>query len=191
MAGCVLRSCLPNDASERSGLGLTAVSNEQLFRAVMGRFATGITVITTELEGDISGMTANAFMAGSLSPPLCVISIARTARTCERLNATRQFGVSLLSESQQTLSDHFARRYTPGVVPTFTRIGGVPVLQHSLAAIAADVVATADCGDHLLFIGHILGMEAADGQPLLYYQGKYSALYRARRAEPIEAPEFW
>lgn len=164
---------------------------EQLFRSVMGRFATGITVITTELGGEVFGMTANAFMAGSLAPPLCVVSVARTARTHERIGESRRFGVSLLSELQRNLSDHFAGRNPPGVEPVFTRIREIPVLAQSVAAIAAEVVATADCGDHTLFIGHIVGMEAAEGQPLLYYRGQYSALYRAPRAEPIQAPEFW
>ena len=164
---------------------------EQLFRDVMGRFATGITVITTELDGEVHGMTANAFMAGSLSPPLCVVSIARTARMHERLETTRRFGVSLLSELQQELSDHFAGRQPPGVDLAFVYIESVPVLAQSLARIAAEVLTTADCGDHTLFIGEIVGMEAAEGQPLLYYRGRYSAIYRAPGAAPLEAPEFW
>lgn len=164
---------------------------ETLFRSVMGRFATGITVITTEVDGEVFGMTANAFMAGSLKPPLCVISIARTARMFEHLRATRRFGVSFLAASQHHMSDHFAHRSVQGVEPVFARIAGVPVLSQSIAALAADVVATTDCGDHLLFIGQILGMEAAEGRPLLYYRGQYSALHHAPSAEPIQAPEFW
>ena len=165
--------------------------DEQLFRGVMGRFATGITVITTELGGEVFGMTANAFMAGSLHPPLCVISIARSARMCERLQMSRRFGVTLLSELQQGVSDRFAGRPVHGLDHAFDDIEGIPVVARGLAGIAANVVATADCGDHLLFIGEIVGMEAAEGDPLLYYRGKYSALYRAPRAEPIAAPEFW
>jgi flavin reductase len=191
VAHALLRSPAPGVSAEGCEPDTMTHVTEQLFRDVMGRFASGITVITTEFDGEVFGMTANAFMAGSLQPPLCVISIARTARMFERLQSTRRFGVSLLSELQQTLSDRFARRNTPGVDPQFSHIEGIPVLARSLAAIAADVVATADCGDHLLFIGQIVGMEAAEGQPLLYYRGKYSALYRAPRAEPIAAPEFW
>lgn len=164
---------------------------KQLFRSVMGRFASGITVITTELDGEVFGMTANAFMAGSLDPPLCVVSIARTARMHERLAASQRFGVSLLSEQQLGVSDHFAGRMPPGVHPAFAHIKGIPVLEHSIAAIAADVSATADCGDHSLFIGRIVGMEATEGMPLLYYRGQYTSLPRAARATPIEAPEFW
>lgn len=168
-----------------------AQSVEDLFRSVMGRFATGITVITTEVDGEVFGMTANAFMAGSLTPPLCVISVARTARMYERLLSTRRFGVSFLSTAQLALSDHFARRRQMQAMPELAYINEMPVLAQAVAALAANVVATTDCGDHLLFIGQIIGMQAAEEQPLLYYRGQYSALHRAPRAERIEAPEFW
>ena len=66
-----------------------------LFRRVMGRFATGVTVITAEAEGGVRGMTANAFMSGSLTPPLCVISVAKQARLHGALTAAGHFGVSI------------------------------------------------------------------------------------------------
>jgi flavin reductase (DIM6/NTAB) family NADH-FMN oxidoreductase RutF len=65
----------------------------QLFRQVMGRFATGVTVVTTRLNGETFGMTANAFMAGSLEPMLCVVSISRTAQMHGRLQAAGHYGV--------------------------------------------------------------------------------------------------
>src|SRR4051812_38865036 len=81
-----------------------------LFRKVMSRFATGVTVITTDVGGEVFGMTANAFMAGSLTPPLCVISIARSAKMHARLVESRRFGVSFLAEPQAPLAQHFAGR---------------------------------------------------------------------------------
>ena len=79
-----------------------------LFRRVMGRFATGVTVITAEAEGGVRGMTANAFMSGSLSPPLCIISVARKAKLHTLLATSRTFGVSMLAQGQEAISRHFA-----------------------------------------------------------------------------------
>ena len=79
-----------------------------LFRRVMGRFATGVTVITAEAEGGVRGMTANAFMSGSLSPPLCIISVATKAKLHNALTAGRTFGVSMLAQGQEAISRHFA-----------------------------------------------------------------------------------
>jgi flavin reductase (DIM6/NTAB) family NADH-FMN oxidoreductase RutF len=79
-----------------------------LFREMMGSFATGVTVITTATRREVRGMTANAFMSGSLSPPLCVISVACAARMHGFLAEAGHFGVSILSQDQQRLSAHFA-----------------------------------------------------------------------------------
>jgi flavin reductase (DIM6/NTAB) family NADH-FMN oxidoreductase RutF len=76
-----------------------------LFRRVMGCFATGVAVITTAVAGDIHGMTANAFMSASLSPPLCVVSIGTTARMHGHVCATGHYGVSFLSEAQQQTAE--------------------------------------------------------------------------------------
>src|SRR6185437_5792231 len=79
-----------------------------LFRRVMGRFATGVTVITAEAEGGVRGMTANAFMSGSLSPPLCIISVAKKAKLHGVMTAGHVFGVSMLAQGQEAISRHFA-----------------------------------------------------------------------------------
>ena len=74
------------------------VDAQRLFRGVMGRFATGVTVVTTRVGDEIYGMTANAFMAASLEPMLCVVSINHTAQMHARLLAERHFGVSFLTQ---------------------------------------------------------------------------------------------
>jgi len=75
-----------------------------LFRRAMSSFATGITVITTEVRGEIRGMTANAFMSGSLEPPLCIVSVGKRARMHGMLIAAGNFGVSILAQGQEKLS---------------------------------------------------------------------------------------
>ncbi len=163
----------------------------QLFRQIMGRFATGVTVITTTVEDQVYGMTANAFMAGSLDPMLCVISINRAAQMHERLLRSGQFGVSFLSEWQQHLSAHFGGRPLEKLRPEFTFLGSTPVLTRAIASLAATVVSTAACGDHTLFVGRLSHMETAPGRPLLFYGGRYARVDSSNGSESVDPPEFW
>lgn len=163
----------------------------KLFRRVMGQFATGVTVITAQSEGVVRGMTANAFMSGSLTPPLCIISIAKKARMHQTLIDAGQFGVSMLAQGQESLSMHFAGQGAaePGVV--FEHMHGVPVLAGVSAAIAANIVTTHECGDHTLFIGHILAMRDEGLAPLVYHAGKYASLKYPQQKSPYPLIEFW
>jgi flavin reductase len=163
----------------------------QRFRQVMGRFATGVTVITTTIEDQVYGMTANAFMAGSLEPMLCVISVNHSAQMHERLMRSRQFGVSFLSEWQQHLSAHFGGRKLDKLRPEFTFLGTTPVLTRAIASLAATVVNTAECGDHTLFIGRLTHLETAPGRPLLFYGGRYARVDSSNGSEAVDPPEFW
>jgi flavin reductase len=163
----------------------------QTFRHIMGRFATGVTVITTTAEDQVYGMTANAFMAGSLDPMLCVISVNRTAQMHERLVRSGRFGVSFLSEWQQHLSAHFGGRRLDKLRPEFTFLGTTPVLTRAIASLAATVESTAPCGDHTLFVGRLTHMETAPGRPLLFYGGRYARVDSSNGSESVDPPEFW
>src|SRR5262245_58833629 len=99
-----------------------------LFRRVMGRFSTGVTGITTETEGAVRGMTANAFMSGSLTPPLCIISVAKKSRMHQALESSGHFGVSMLAQGQEEISRHFAGQGVAQPDLLFEHIHGVPVL---------------------------------------------------------------
>lgn len=172
---------------------LAGESDDQkaMFRQIMGRFATGITVITTNFEGETFGMTANAFMAGSLVPPLCIISISHAAQMYARLLASKRFGVSFLNEEQQHLSGHFAGKQFEGLEPDFVELDGLAVLNRAAAALVADVVKTTECGDHTLFIGQLSRMKLGSAMPLLFYGGRYAFVDRAANIGEIEAPAFW
>lgn len=163
----------------------------RLFRRVMGRFGTGITIVTTAIDGEIYGMTANAFMAGSLEPPLCVISIGNAARMAPRLRTARHYGVSFLREDQQWLSQHFSGKPVPGRTPEFRMFDDTPVLEQSLASLATTVDSTASCGDHTLFIGRIFAMTEEGGKPLLFSASRYGKLGFAEELEDIAPPAFW
>src|SRR6202023_2161519 len=79
------------------------------FRKAMGSFATGVTVIPVEHEGKVHGMTANAFASVSLDPPLVLVCVDQRARTHAHLHAKKRFGVNVLAEDQQTVSEYYAR----------------------------------------------------------------------------------
>jgi len=162
-----------------------------LFRRVMGGFPTGVTVIAAQDGEQIRGMTANAFMSGSLEPPLCIVSIARRAQMHDVMDSARHFGVSILSESQEAMSDHFAGRPNPDLRIEFDLSRAAPILREACGHIVAETVARHDCGDHTLFIGHILELDANDRPPLLYHSGRYGALDRWRAERDVAVPEFW
>ncbi len=165
--------------------------NPRLFRRVMGRFATGVTVVTAEDEGEARGMTASAFMSGSLEPPLCVVSVAKRARMHTLLQRSRSIGVSILAEGQEILSEHFAGRPVPGLLPAFVRIGPAPLLADASARITAEIEARHDCGDHTLIVAHILHMDCDDRPPLLYHAGRYAELAEHAGGQDAPVPAFW
>jgi flavin reductase (DIM6/NTAB) family NADH-FMN oxidoreductase RutF len=168
-----------------------AAIDAKLFRRVMGRFTTGVTIITTEVEGAVRGMTANAFMSGSLTPPLCLISVAKKARMHDALKASGHFGVSILAQGQERISQHFAGQGVADPDVLFEHMSGVPVLANVSAAIASTVAATQDCGDHTLFIGHIVGMRDDERAPLVYHAGKYATLQHKKERAAGPAIDFW
>ena len=131
-------------------------------------------------------MTANAFMSGSLEPPLCVVSVAKRAHMHAHLAAAGRFS-SIFSPP--------ARRTSPPISPA----GRCPASSSALdrhrrragacgerrgGGIAADVAATHDCGDHTIFVGHVVSMNADDRPPLLYHASRFASLVTLREASP-------
>jgi flavin reductase (DIM6/NTAB) family NADH-FMN oxidoreductase RutF len=162
-----------------------------LFRAVMSRFATGVTVIATGIENHVHAMTANAFMSGSMAPPLAVVSIAKRARMHDHLLAGEHFSVNVLTRQQEAVSRHFAGRPVQGLDVAFEWVEGVPLLPQSLARVAARIIASHDCGDHTLFVGRIVHMDNSEGEPLLFFNSRYSSVDHSRAETLADAPYFW
>ena len=160
------------------------------FRRVMSRFATGVTVIVATANGETRGMTANAFMSGSLEPPLCVVSIAQRAHMHLHLHAARSFSVNILAAGQEDYATHFSGRPILGLAATFASLAGVPTLAGASAQIAAEIATNHSCGDHTIFIGCIRAMTTDERPPLLYHAGRYAAL-GPTRAPDAPVPEFW
>lgn len=151
--------------------------DNRLFRDAMGKFATGVTVVTTAYEGESYGMTANAFMSVSLDPKLVVVSIGEKAKFLDKIMATQKFGVSILSEKQEGYSRIFSGQ-SQGTAE-FNWLADLPVLDGSLAQIACEVVSTHVEGDHILFIGKVLDIHLEDHDPLLFFGGKYQKLMKS------------
>ncbi|PAE40819.1 flavin reductase family protein [Bacillus sp. 7884-1] len=150
--------------------------DDRQFRTAMGKFATGVTVIATDLEGDVHGMTANAFMSVSLDPKLVVISIGEKARILEKIKQSKTFSVNILAADQQELSMIFAGQLKEHREVEFDRLDGKPVIKGAVAQIACEVSAEHLEGDHTLFIGRVTDIHLEDAEPLVFYSGKYRAL---------------
>jgi flavin reductase (DIM6/NTAB) family NADH-FMN oxidoreductase RutF len=168
-----------------------AVTHE-LFRRVMASFATGVTVITTQVRGEIRGMTANAFMSGSLDPPLCVISVSLQARMHAFLLEAGHFGVNILGRGQESLIGHFAGRPVGGIDPQYEYADGTPVFAQANATIAAKVTARHDCGDHSLFVGHIFALRHSEGRvPIVLHVGRLATLTHSHEQTLWPTLDFW
>ncbi len=147
------------------------------FKALMSSFAAGVTVVTTiDDAGRLWGLTATAFSSVSLDPPLCLVCIdRRTASHDPILDATR-FAVSILSDQQQDLSNHFASRVPDkfaGVAWTAGPATGSPVLGDALAWMDCSVEHAHAGGDHTIVVGRIHHAWIGEGKPLVYWRGAY------------------
>jgi flavin reductase (DIM6/NTAB) family NADH-FMN oxidoreductase RutF len=160
-----------------AGDGATLPFTAREFRDAMGQFATGVVVISTEVEGDAHAMTANAFMSGSLEPPLVLVSVACTARMHEKIRSAQHFGVSVLAQDQLQVSSHFAGRPVEGFRPDFDRLQGLPVIRGAAVHVAARLEHAYPCGDHTLYVGRVLALRGQSEKPppLLYHGGRYAA----------------
>jgi flavin reductase (DIM6/NTAB) family NADH-FMN oxidoreductase RutF len=146
-------------------------------RRTLGMFATGVTVITTRERDQVHGMTANAFMSVSLEPPLVLISVDRRTRMCALLHEGRNFGVSVLCETQAALSDRFAgRAVTDAPEPRFEVIHDTPLVDGALAHFVSNITRSYWGGDHSLFLGRVEYARYGEGTPLLFHGGRYERL---------------
>jgi flavin reductase (DIM6/NTAB) family NADH-FMN oxidoreductase RutF len=153
------------------------------FRKALGSFATGITVITLDSEGEVHGMTANAFSSVSLDPMLVLVCVDQRASTHAHLHAKKRFGVNVLAESQRVISEYYARpgrthdRAAEEAGATFDRTQhGTPVLHGALAYLECKLHSAQDAGDHTIFIAEVEDVVVRNGRPLLYFESKYRGM---------------
>ena len=153
--------------------------NRDEFRAALGRFASGVTVITTvDAAGHKHGITVSAFCSVSLAPPLILICIERRTGSHHAFEQNEYFAVNILREDQSHLSNHFASHLDnkfDGIEYTVNE-HGIPVLKDVLVNLECRRVNAHDTGDHTIYIGEIERSTITDGNPLVYFHGNYRRL---------------
>ena len=158
------------------------------FRNALGRFASGVTVVTTSCDGQTHGMTANAFVSVSLEPPLVLVSLDNRSYMHRILPSVGRYGVSVLAENQERLSNHFAGRTVEGLRIPFTTRNGIPLLEGAVAYFVMRVIDVHPAGDHTLYVGEVEHFEGRDDKPLLFYAGRYQQL-SAEKIMPTSWPQ--
>ena len=149
------------------------------FRKALGSFATGVTDITVDYEGEVHGMTANAFTSVSLDPLLVLVCVGHDARTHAHLHARKRFGVNVLAENQRAVSEYYAdpspdHRHAERAGARFDRTQqGTPVLRGALAYLECRLHTAQNAGDHTIFIAEVEDVVVRAGDPLLYFRGEY------------------
>jgi flavin reductase (DIM6/NTAB) family NADH-FMN oxidoreductase RutF len=153
------------------------------FRKALGSFATGVTVITVDYEGEVHGMTANAFTSVSLDPLLILVCVDHKARTHAHLQARKRFGVNVLAANQRAVSEYYAlptqthRHAEQEAGASFDRTAhGTPVLHGALAYLECRLDTAQDAGDHTIFIAEVEDVVVREGAPLLYFRGQYEKI---------------
>jgi flavin reductase (DIM6/NTAB) family NADH-FMN oxidoreductase RutF len=154
--------------------------NSKEFRKAMGCFATGVTIITVDLDGEVHGMTANAFASVSLDPMLVLVCVDHSTRTHAHLHAKKRFGVNVLCDDQRAISEYYARperthdRAEAEAGARFDRTKhGTPMLHGSLAYLECRLHSSQEAGDHTIFIAEVEEVVMNDGNPLLFFKGNY------------------
>ncbi|QBR02281.1 flavin reductase family protein [Paraburkholderia pallida] len=148
------------------------------FREALGHYASGITVITSHVDGEPVGFTCQSFYSVSMSPPLVSFSVMSSSGSYPKIRRAGRFAVNILSDEQVRISNQFARRGTDkwhGVEWQESPLGN-PVIAGSLHWLDCEIYAEHAAGDHLIVIGEVKALnlqEAAATQPLLYFKGQY------------------
>ncbi len=146
------------------------------FRDVMRRFPTGVTIITTLLEGKPKGFTANAVTSVSAQPPTILVCVNRQARSHPIISQAGRFCVNLLRVEQQPLAERFASHAAPDPfhsLPYASAVTGSPILDGIFAYLDCELAEEYSAGTHTIFIGAVRASGVRDGAPLGYFNTSY------------------
>lgn len=156
-------------------MSLSAIDKREL-RTTLGRFCTGVTVVSTADDEGVHAMTANAFTSVSMEPPLVLVSIDNRARMHAKLPSTKRYGVSVLAADQERLAMHFAGRPDANHAVGFVWVDAIPLVRDAIAHFVCDSFATHEAGDHTLYIGEVRSFDMRVGEPLLFHSGTFTRL---------------
>ncbi len=163
-----------------------------LFRRAMGRWPTGVAVLTTGDSSGPSGMTINALLSVALEPPTLLVSLGREADSTPKVDAAGRFAVHFLSAEQRPLSERFAK-VAPAAekfagLSTRPGLGGIPLLEGATAVLECVVRSSFDAEDHRLFLGEVVRVHLGpDAPPLLFFHSQYAAAEPSGRLQ-LPAP---
>jgi flavin reductase (DIM6/NTAB) family NADH-FMN oxidoreductase RutF len=150
------------------------------FRDALRRWPSGVTIVTTRCGDRIHGMTVSAFASVSLDPPLVLVCADKTSDTHGVIAEGGVFAVHILAAGQEALSNRFAskkdehRRFEG--LPLRTGATGAPLLPDAAVVLDCRVTAAHDAGDHVIYVGRVVGVETRETEPLVYHAGLYRAL---------------
>ena len=156
-------------------------ADRSAFRRLMGRWPTGVSVVTSRsAEGDV-GLTVNAFLSVSLEPPQVLISLTHDADTTPVVERERRFAVNLLAYDQRAVSERFALALPPPEkfrgVAVDRSPAGLPLLPNTLGSLECHLTARLPVADHLLLVGEVVDQRfGRDVAPLLFYRSGYAEL---------------
>ncbi len=150
-----------------------------VFRRLMGRWATGVSVVTAREDGHDLGLTVNAFLSVALVPPTVLISLSHDADTTPVIGRTRHFAVNLLAFDQRGLSERFAKTLPPAEkfrgLPVERGNTGAALLPETLGSLEARVARELDVADHRLFVGEVVALHPGrEVPPLLFFGSRYA-----------------
>jgi flavin reductase (DIM6/NTAB) family NADH-FMN oxidoreductase RutF len=158
-------------------MALPAFSDADPFgmRTAMGRFMTGVAVVSTGTDGDICGMTISSLTSISLDPAILMISLNHGSRTTDMIAATRRFTVSILNSRQEAVARHFATRGGSRfeTIEYDTADSGLPMITNALVQAECSVVQDPDVGDHRVFFGQVDKLRSREGSGLVFNAGRF------------------
>ncbi|MBN8832339.1 MAG: flavin reductase family protein [Sphingomonadales bacterium] len=150
------------------------------YRDALGRFATGVTVVTTrDADGQPVGVTANSYNSVSLDPPLILWSLAKSAGSMAAFEQAERFAVHILSHEQEAIAKRFAARGLDKFADLDFDLHetGVPILADCSARLLCETVHRYEGGDHKIFVGRVYSFEKQDHPPLLFHLGRFARVH--------------
>ena len=153
----------------------------QMFRQAWGKFATGVSVVTTiQPDGQVHGMTANGINSLSLDPLLVIVSVGHDRNSYPLIKETGRYAISILNVDQEPIARYYARppeERTGDVNPSFTFTDkGSAIVDDCLASMDCHVVSEFTAGDHTLFVGEVDEINVSSGEPLIFFEGRFGRL---------------
>lgn len=151
-------------------------TDAETFRSALGNFVTGVTIVTTDGPEGPVGITANSFASVSLDPPLVLWSAAKGSKRFEHFVGSRRFAIHIMSEDQKDICDGFSQSKSAFTDISWEPSGsGIPIITGALAVFECNLEANHDAGDHVIVVGRVTRVHAAQGHPLVFKGGQYGS----------------